>query len=153
MAGAGGLGVFAHSFPPQYKSQSHHPSVIPPPQKSSLWCPLGWFPKRFLATFRDGKLAPPCRSYQQLITLREFQPFLDDMGRATAESDIKDVRTRMTPFKSALNDLVACLKTANTAMTRGLREAVKIQQSQSDVGVSPQFKKLDRLVFCRDGQW
>ena len=62
--------------------------------------------REYIASFRSGN-TPPCRSYRHLITLREFDPYIANLSGAQQKGELKDLKSTMSCFKKALNDLIS----------------------------------------------
>ena len=48
--------------------------------------------KTFIASFRKSEATPPCRSYQSLVALCEFNDFFERFKDAQQDSDLKSIR-------------------------------------------------------------
>ena len=84
--------------------------------------------KSFVASFRNGAVMPPCRSYRNFMALSEFSVYFERIAEAKTEADIKNVKDEMKPFKAALNDLVTQSRNASVALCNALKGAKKSAQ-------------------------
>lgn len=98
---------------------------------------------KFIASFREGSgIAPPTRSWRNLLLLSEFQEFFDKMRRAQKDVDLQNIKSEMKVFKAALNDLVNLTKASVTSLEKAINTQTTKKAAKETAAKSGQGKQI-----------
>jgi regulator of sigma D len=90
--------------------------------------------QQYIASFSIGDRTQlgrtlPCRSYQSLRTLAEFDAITKEINASTSKTQLHDIRKMWKTFKDALNDIVTMSKAADKRLVLGIQKAVDTKES------------------------
>jgi hypothetical protein len=106
--------------------------------------------KKYIAGFRVGdrtKLgdAPPCRSFQSLRTLQEFEAIRRQIMASGCKTQLTDIQQMWKPFKAALNDLLTMSKAADKRLASAAKKAIEgSEKVRATVSQSHASRKKDQ---------
>ena len=94
--------------------------------------------RKYIASFStDGKKtlggAPPCRSYQALIVISEFDDKAQEIEEAETKEALLAIQGGMKIFKNAYADLLAMARAAKNRLESSINDLKRQQQKEKDI--------------------
>ncbi|CAE7479132.1 unnamed protein product, partial [Symbiodinium necroappetens] len=94
--------------------------------------------RKYIASFStDGKKtlggAPPCRSYQALIVISEFDDKATEIEEAETKEALVAIQNGMKIFKNAYADLLAMARAAKNRLESSITDVKRQQQRAKDI--------------------